>query len=842
MNYKAVRTYIGLCIIIFTFFSCQEDKTNANTLFKKVPASHSNIDFENSLKEDDHFNIIEYLYFYNGGGVAAGDINNDGLPDLYFTSNMGASKLYLNKGNLEFEDITSKAGVSGVGNWKMGVTMADVNADGFLDIFICGVGNYKEFNGKNQLLINEGDLTFKDMTEDYGLSFSGLSSHASFFDYDNDGDLDMYLLNHSVHSVRTYGKSTLRREKDAYAGDKLYRNELVPSGANHFTEVTSAAGILSSQIGYGLGLGISDLNNDGYSDIYVSNDFHENDYLYVNQGDGTFKQVLENSMAHTSRFSMGNDIADINNDGWNDIVTLDMLPDQEEVIKTTAGEDPYDVYEFKLRLGYHPQVMRNTLQLNQGVTREGDMVFSDIGLFSGIAATDWSWAPLVADFDNDGYKDLFVTNGIVRRPNDLDYIHYMSGDSAQHFSTDKQLIERMPPGSVPNIIFRNGHDLTFKDVTEAWLGMESSISNGAAYADLDNDGDLDIATNNINEKASIYRNDLPGDSKYLKVKLNGLRGNIFGVGARITMYAGDRTLYFEQMSSRGWQSSVDHIIHAGLGQVETVDSVVVVWAGQRAQTVLSVKANQVLNLFEKDAHATLKLPSEERAEWALQLINDSVVTHIENYFVSFNVEKSIPYMLTTQGPGISVADVNGDRLEDFFIGGASEQPGAVFLQTPSGDFSQSMQPLLRSDALREDVASAFFHADNNNSPDLIVVGGGQQFRGKSMNLAPGLYLNDGRGNFSRRGNLPNIFTDASCVKPGDCDGDGDIDLFIGGRVIAQQYGINPKSYILINDGQGNFTDESEKWFSHETAFGMVTDAEWVDFNKDKRMDLVVVGE
>lgn len=836
--------WIILFSLVFCFASsCEvESESSRKTLFKKVSSEHSNIHFENVLHEDEDFNIIEYLYFYNGGGVAIGDINNDGLPDIYFSSNQQSNKLYLNKGDLVFEDVTAQAGAGGKGNWKTGVTLADVNGDGFLDIFICGVGNYKQFDGENQLLINNGNLTFTDRTEEYGLSFQGFSTQASFFDYDNDGDLDMYLLNHSVHSSERYGPSAIRFQNHPLSGDKLYRNELIPTGRNHFSEVTSQAGIFSSQIGYGLGIGISDLNLDGYLDIYVSNDFRENDYLYINQKDGTFKQVLEDAMPHTSRFSMGNDIADINNDGWNDIVTVDMLPRKEGIIKTTAGEDPYDIFQFKIGFGYHPQLGRNALQLNGGLTVDGELFFSDIANFAGVEATDWSWAPLLADFDNDGYKDLFVANGICRRPNDLDYMNFILGDPGGAFA-DRQYTEEMPPGDVPNMIFRNQGDLTFKDLSKEWLGDESNLSNGAAYADLDLDGDLDIVTNNLNEKAFVYRNDLFPGSNFLNFKLHGSRANRFGIGAKISVHIGETKMYFEHIPTRGWQSSVDNLIHAGLGDKNMIDSVSVIWPRGNVQVLRSIKANQTLDLFEGKAEFPGEENHDKNLKWQLALRHDSLFMHRENSFISFNVEKLIPHMLTTQGPKISVADVNADNLDDFFIGGAAGHAGGIFLQTAAGTFVKSNQPALVSGMYREDTGSAFFDANGDGSTDLIVVGGGQQFREPDTRLSPSLYMNDGLGNLIKsRSGLPEIFVDASCVKPADIDGDGDLDLFIGGRVIAEQYGTSPESYILINNGKGIFSDQSHKWFTGASALGMVTDAVWVDLNNDKRPDLVVVGE
>lgn len=848
MDCSAWTIRISLVFLTVSILSCHESPHEANTLFALVPASHSNIKFQNKLHEDEDFNIIEYLYFYNGGGVAIGDINNDGLPDVYFSSNQESNRLYLNRGGFVFEDITDRAGVAGQGNWKTGVVMADVNGDGFLDIFSCGVGKYKKFNGRNTLYINNGNLSFSDSTEAYGLAFQGFSTQASFFDYDNDGDLDMYLLNHSVHSIAKYGQASSRYQFNPQAGDRLYRNDLIPSGKAHFTDVTAQAGILSSQIGYGLGVGVSDLNADGYSDIYISNDFRENDYLYINQRDGTFKQELEMCMPHTSRFSMGNDIGDINNDGLNDIVTLDMLPKDEGIIKTTAGDDPYDIYQYKLQFGYHPQLSRNALQINRGVAKDGGLLFSDIAAYAGVEASDWSWAPLLADLDNDGYKDLFVANGILRRPNDLDYINFIYGDSAATL-TDREFAQRMPSGAVANVVYRNNGDLSFTDVSREWIGSSASLSNGAAYADLDGDGDLDIVTNNVNDQAFVYRNDLPPGKKsnYLNFRLHGIRANTFGVGARIVLYARGEQIDLEQTPSRGWQSSVDYVLHAGVGSVMVVDSVCVRWPGGAAETRYKVHTGEMVDLFEKDAvkFSRDKLPVADSPEvaWHFRQLPDTVFIHHEDNFVSFNTEKLIPHMLTTQGPKISAGDVNGDGLEDFFIGGAAGQAGAVFVQRKSGAFVRSMQPALDADRFREDTGSALFDVDGNGTLDLLVAGGGQEFYGRDPRLMPALYLNGGRGNFTKhQGGMPSMFIDASCVKPADVDGDGDMDVFIGGRVVAGQYGVDPLSSILINDGRGNFTDQGRRWFSGTGYPGMVSDAQWVDLNGDNRLDLIIVGE
>jgi hypothetical protein len=827
--------------------SCETEKAiEKNTLFFTVPSDHSNIDFANNLNQSDDFNIIEYLYYYNGAGVSIGDVNNDGLADIYFSANQSPAKLYLNKGDFKFEDITDRAGVAAGMEWKTGVTMADVNGDGWLDIFVCGVGGYKHFNGRNQLFINNHDLTFSEQTDEYGLSFKGFSTQASFFDYDNDGDLDMYLANHAVHTPRSYGPSMLRFQSDPLSGDKLYRNELVPGGRNFFTEVTSKSGILNSQIGYALAVGVSDFNLDGYSDIYVSNDFNENDYLYINQKNGTFIQQLEKSMPHSSRFSMGNDIGDINNDGLTDIITLDMLPKDEEVIKTTAGDDPYEIFAFKLHYGYHYQFSRNALQLNRGFDSNGEVIFSDIAPYAGIEATDWSWAALLADFDNDGNKDVYVANGIAGRPNDLDYINYISTDSAQRYYSDKQLIAQMPSGKVPNVFYRNRGNLSFEDVSASWTKTSPNLSNGAAYSDLDNDGDLDLVVNNINEKASVFRNDLPaGSGHYLKIKLEGTAPNKFGIGATITVYTGSEKMYYEQYATRGWMSSVDPAILIGLGQSPKVDSLIIRWPDQKAQTLRSIEVNQTLVLQQSSASANVR--REPIAVTLLSEEPDLPFSHRENNFIAFSTERLIPHMLSTQGPKIAVGDVNRDGLEDFFVGGASGQPSELFLQNRKGEFLKSHQPAIKADSAAEDIGAAFLDANGDGSTDLVVVGGGQQLNGDHDELLPRLYVNNGKGQLIRRKEmLPRIFVNASCVKPGDADNDGDIDLFIGGRVIAGQYGMDPPSYLLINDGKGQFTDASSKLEyaegKHAATIGMVTDAVWVDVNKDKRTDLVLTGE
>jgi len=830
--------------------SCQTKKEQgADTLFTLVPSSHSSITFENNLIENEDFNIIEYLYYYNGGGVAIGDINNDGLSDIYFSSNQGSNKLYLNKGNFIFEDITSMAGVEGAGNWKTGVTMADVNADGLLDIYLCGVGQYKNFDGFNQLFINNGDLTFTERSKELGINFQGFSTHSAFFDYDRDGDLDMYLLNHSVHSQRSYGNISVRYQTDSLAGDRLYQNQFAETGRTNFKNVTNEAGILSGKIGYGLGLGISDLNRDGYPDIYVSNDFYENDYLYINQKNGTFSQQADKSLAHASRFSMGNELADLNNDQWTDILTMDMLPREEAVIKTSAGEDSYEVYKYKLNFGYGKQVSRNTLQINRGLIDSGRVVFSDVAQVAGVEATDWSWCPLAVDFDGDGLKDIFITNGIVRRPNDLDYINFISNDSIQEASRENDfiLVDMMPEGKVSNFIFKNRGDITFEDKTKEWGLYLPGFSNGAAYGDLDNDGDPDLVINQINGEALAYRNNSHGKN-FLTVKLDAslLKGNQKAIGARVMVSNGKHVQVQELFPSRGWCSSSDYPLIFGLPASADPVLVKVVWPdGRVSQQIANVdKLNFKYSSAINDFDSTFT-----RMQTLFEQLEKVNIKHEEDDFNAFNRESLIPHMLSTSGPPLAVADINHDGMDDFFVGGAKGQAGSIVIQNSQGGFDVIKASALQRHYLSEDTDATFFDADGDGDQDLVVVSGGHEEMEKFDLLAPRLYLNDGKGNFNHSTDaFKNVFLHASCVEPCDYDGDGDTDLFIGASVMPFLYGMSPVSFLLKNNGKGKFNADpswlGSSTFDNPTRVrpGMVKDAAWVDLNKDGNKDLVLVGE
>ncbi len=818
--------------------------------------------FVNRVKETPQLNIIDYLYFYNGGGVSAGDVNNDGLTDLYFVSNQGPNKLYLNrtgeskKGEtIHFQDVTIKAGVAGKADWQTGTTMADVNGDGLLDIYVCAVSQFRGTKGHNELYINNGPgpdgvPTFTEQAEDYGLAFNGFSTQAAFFDYDHDGDLDCFLLNHAVHSVRSYDKVAARTQKDTAAGDYLFENQRTKGDKvpQKFVDVTTKSGLFMAPMGYGLGVAVADYNNDGWEDIYVSNDFHEDDYLYINNQHGQFTNEAPRQLAHTSRFSMGNDAADINHDGLPDIVTLDMYPDDERVEKSSAGEDPYDIYQYKLAYGYMNQYSRNCLQINT----KG--LFCDIAALAGVAATDWSWSPLLADYDLDGQTDLFIANGIARRPNDLDYVKYVSNDSVQLAMANsaeflRKAIEKMPDGRVPNYLFRGTAGLRFQDKSAVWGFAEPGCANGAAYADLDNDGDLDLITNNLNEPAQIHQNQatmLFPQNTHLTVSLRGDGANTAGIGAKVILRYADSLQVQQLMPTRGFMSSVEPRLTFGLGIRKTVDSLIVIWPDQRMDVRTNVAMNQAITLRQADAKLDghgykIGLPASKKLFFAETDTTQIPYRHRENtYFLDFARESLMPFKVSTEGPRLAVGDVNGDGLDDVYAGGARDQPGSLLLQQPDGRFMVSNQPAIAADSVAEDVDAVFFDADNDHDLDLYVVAGGNEFSRNDPPLQDRLYLNNG-GHFSKA-SLSVLPGNKSCVRPADVDGDGDLDLFVGGRVVPNHYGQTPDSYLLINDGHAHFTTQTDALVPGLRQVGMTTDAIWTDLNNDHRPDLVVTGD
>ena len=781
------KQYLSIILIFFALLSCSKK----DTLFKEISPKKSNIIFENKLNQTEEFNLIEYLYFYNGGGVAVGDINNDGLNDIYLSANQEENKLYLNKGNFIFEDITAKANLSSPGGRNTGIVMIDFNGDGYLDIYQNRLGGYKNINGKNQLYINNRDLTFTEVAQDYGLDFEGFSTHSAFFDYDNDGDLDMYLLNHSIHSELTYGNSKNRFERDLKSGDKFFRHDIV-DGKSFFTDVSESSGILGSNIGYGLGVSVSDINKDGCDDIYISNDFRENDYLYINNCDGTFSESLEDYIRHTSRFSMGNDIGDVNNDGLLDILVLDMLPSDEFVLKSSAGEDSYEIYKMKLDFGYNKQFTRNTLQLNLGNDN-----FAEIAQLSGIHATDWSWSTLIEDFDLDGLNDIFISNGILKRPNDMDYINFISNNQISGDLDNKsklsnlELIDQMPDGKVSNYIFRNNSNLNFIDESKNWGLDYQGYSNGATYSDLDNDGDLDLILNNINSKAKVYSN----------------QSNTFYPERNFI------TLNF-----------------------------IVQWSSGKIQKLYSIKGNRKLKLYEKDARVEV----ERKQKINTPIFNDysekvnPKIFHKENIFNDFNREPLMPYMLSNEGPALALADINLDGFHDLFLGSSSFNKSRIFMGSKSGNFNFAEGHEIYKDSISEDVDALFFDADNDNDLDLYVVSGGNEFPLRYKSVRDRLYILNDKGIYELDTlSLPEIYQNGSIVRSSDFDNDGDLDLFVGGRSIPGKYGFSPRHYLLENDGNGKFRINNKINFKNQ---GMVTDATWVDIDNDGWMDLFVCGD
>ncbi|MDI5893728.1 VCBS repeat-containing protein [Flavobacterium algoritolerans] len=818
---------IGLASLLFIGCSKKEGQ-----LFEKLSSEESNITFNNQLLESKNISILDYLYYYNGGGVALGDINNDGLVDIYFTSNQGKNKLYLNKGKNKFEDISVKAGVESQSDWNAGTVMADVNGDGYLDIYVCAVVGINGFEGQNELFINNKDNTFTESAAEYGLDLDNYSSSASFFDYDLDGDLDMYLLNHAVHSELSFGNAAIRNKRSYECGDKLFRND-----NGKFVDVSEQAGIFGGANGYGLGLAVSDFNLDGYPDIYVGNDFHEDDYYYLNNGDGTFTESLKQYFGHTSRFSMGVDVADVNHDGFPDILSLDMLPEDEKVLKSSLGDDNTQMIKMRTeKLGYHYQYSRNTLQLNQAGGH-----FTETALLSGVAATDWSWSTLFGDYDQDGEQDIFVSNGIPKRPNDLDYVKYYSNDQIKSkISTtkllDKEALKRMPKGNVTNYVFQGAADLQFKNRSSDWIENDSIISNGSGYADIDNDGDLDVITNNTNAIASLYINKTDTKSNYLKLKLRFTGKNTFGIGAKVISYSKGKKQFKELQTTRGFQSSSEPIVHFGYGKTTKIDSLVVIWPDKTYQTVkniktcqtLTVKANQNRKAFDyKKLHPGV-LPIFKKVEAGLGID----FTHQENDFIDILSQKLIPYQRSDRGAATAVGDLNGDGKEDIFFGGSKGKKVSIYFQNASG-FSKKGFAAIEKDSIFEDASVVIGDFNNDKTNDLYVASGGGE---NASNLQDRLYLN--KNNQYINAVLPKLAQNASVVKTFDYDKDGDLDIFVGNNSYNNRFGSMPDCYLL-NNNKGILTIVQNKTFE---KIGMVTDAVFTDFDKDGKIDLIVVGE
>ncbi len=824
---------LGLGLLIT---SCKESNVKSpepiNYLFNAIVPVDSGIEFSNTIVEDKEHNIISYIYYYNGGGVAVGDINNDDLPDIYFVSNRGENKLYLNQGDLKFNDVSETANVKGSASWNTGATMVDINGDGLLDIYVCAVSGLLDFEGHNELFVNNGDGTFTERSKEFGLDFKGYATQSYFFDYDKDDDLDVYIVNHAVHTILSHGPASARNQRVPLVGDVLLKNE----GGN-YVDVSEQANIYGGVNGYGLSAAIADFNNDGWDDIYVCNDFHEDDYYYLNNGDGTFTESLAKNFSTISRFSMGCDASDINTDGYQDLIVLDMLPKNEKIIKETEGDDAMLNMHKRLRsLGYQEQYSRNMLQLNY----KGNY-FQETALFNGIADTDWSWSPLIADFDNDGFQDIFISNGILRRPNGLDFIKYIS--SALRKSNTRQEAQEwlynatgeMLNGVVSNEIFQ-GTSKEFVSRTGEWIEDKPQISNGSVYVDLDLDGDLDLVLNNFGKKAVIYENQVNESNDYLTIKLRYKEGNIEGVGAKIMVWSREKEQVKHIFKSRGFQSSVEAKAHFGFGTEKIVDSLMVIWPDNKYQVLKNLRINQNLTIgYDPSFEEDYKYSS--RTEQNKVFVKENLVqfVHEEDSYDDFLVDKLIPYKISTLGPAMAMGDIDGNGYDDVLIGSASGKEVKLLFNTGNVFVRKSM-PEIEKDSLFEDNEAIFFDIDNDSDLDLFIASGINTRRLKEYEKNR-LYVNE-NGNLKKTyGRLPDNNLLTSTVASYDYDLDGDVDLFLGNLADADNFGRPVPSYLLRNDGNGNFTIDDDF-----ELISRVTSAIWRDLDGDGKKDLLVSTE